>query len=420
MAIMGSKRHGSLFSGIGGFDLAAEWMGWENVFHCEWNEFGQRVLKHYWPNAISYEDITKTDFTIHRGRIDILTGGFPCQPYSMAGKRLGKDDERHLWPEMLRAIREIQPRWVVGENVFGLVNWSGGLVFNEVQADLEAEGYEVQPYVLPACAVNAPHRRDRVWFVAKNTKCDGFLFGEPNQEGAEIRQQRNACTGSSIGVYLSKGLTSDPHRNTTGTSGESTSIERNRSNINVQPSEWGSEAELNNRPSSVSRNVTHPNGNGLNQCNGNDEEQPSERGFDAQRDPLPGNGDGNAPDSESAGNRKLKTTNKGKQNRFDNNNGETWDAADTASCGRGQIGGQREPRFLNETGKIGNWHNFPTQSPICDGDDGLSSRLDGITFSKWRNESIKAGGNAIVPQVVYQIFKAIEQYDPSPLSGTIH
>ena len=137
-------RHGSLFSGIGGFDLAAEWMGWNNVFHCEWNEFGKRVLKYYWPNSISYHDITRTDFTIHRGSIDVLTGGFPCQPYSTAGKRLGKEDERHLWPEMLRAIREIQPSWIVGENVFGIVNWSAGLVFDEVQADLEAEGYEVQ------------------------------------------------------------------------------------------------------------------------------------------------------------------------------------------------------------------------------------------------------------------------------------
>ncbi len=95
-------KHGSLFSGIGGFDLAAEWMGWENVFHCEWNEFGKKVLKHYWPNAESFHDITKTDFTKYANQIDILTGGFPCQPYSAAGKRLGKEDERHLWPEMLR------------------------------------------------------------------------------------------------------------------------------------------------------------------------------------------------------------------------------------------------------------------------------------------------------------------------------
>lgn len=158
--------HGSLFSGIGGFDLAAEWMEWENVFHCEWNEFGQRVLKYYWPKAISYNDITKTDFSIHRGKIDIVTGGFPCQPYSSAGKRKGKEDERHLWPEMLRAIGEIQPSWVVGENVLGLTNWNGGLVFNEVQDELEAKGYEVQPFILPASGVNAPHERYRVWFIA--------------------------------------------------------------------------------------------------------------------------------------------------------------------------------------------------------------------------------------------------------------
>lgn len=158
--------HGSLFSGIGGFDLAAEWMGWENVFHCEWNEFCQKILKQHFPKAISYGDITKTDFTIHRGNIDILTGGFPCQPYSLAGKQKGKEDERHLWPEMLRAIREISPLYVVGENVPGIVSWSKGLVFHEVQTDLENEGYEVQPVILPACAVNAPHRRERVWFVA--------------------------------------------------------------------------------------------------------------------------------------------------------------------------------------------------------------------------------------------------------------
>jgi hypothetical protein len=118
--------HASLFSGIGGFDLAAEWMGWDNLFHCEWNPFGQRVLKHHFPNSISYNDITKTNFSIHRGQVDILTGGFPCQPYSLAGKRLGKEDERHLFPEMLRAIQEVQPRWIVGENVLGIVNWGGG------------------------------------------------------------------------------------------------------------------------------------------------------------------------------------------------------------------------------------------------------------------------------------------------------
>lgn len=160
-------KHGSLFSGIGGFDLAAQWMGWENVFHCEWGKFNQKILKHYWSDAKSYNDITKTDFTIHRGQVDIITGGFPCQPYSVAGKQKGKEDERHLWPEMLRAIREIQPSWVVGENVPGLLNWKRGMVLYEIKADLEAEGFEVfPPCVLPACSVNANHRRDRLWIIA--------------------------------------------------------------------------------------------------------------------------------------------------------------------------------------------------------------------------------------------------------------
>ena len=148
--------HGSLFSGIGGFDLAAEWMGWKNKFHCEWNPFGQKVLKYYWPDAELFSDITKSDFTKYEGTIDIISGGFPCQPYSTAGLRRGKEDDRHLWPEMLRAIREVKPSWVVGENVRGLISWNGGMVFDEVQADLEAEGYEVQPFLLPACGVNAP------------------------------------------------------------------------------------------------------------------------------------------------------------------------------------------------------------------------------------------------------------------------
>jgi DNA (cytosine-5)-methyltransferase 1 len=151
--------HGSFFSGMGGFDLAAEWMGWQNAFHCEINPFCQKILKYYWPKAQSYEDITKSDFSIWRGKIDIITGGFPCQPFSLAGARKGTEDDRHLWPEMLRAIREIQPSWVVGENVYGIVNWNGGMVFEQVCTDLENEGYKVQPVILPAAAKNAPPQK---------------------------------------------------------------------------------------------------------------------------------------------------------------------------------------------------------------------------------------------------------------------
>ena len=179
-------NHIGLFEGIGGFSLAARWMGWETIAWCEWNEFGQKVLKHHFPKATPHGDITKTDFTIYRDKCDILTGGFPCQPYSQTGKRLGKEEDRHLWPEMLRAIREIKPRWVVGENVRGLVSWNGGMVFDEVQAELEAEGYDVTPFLLPACGVNAPHRRDRVWIVAHSNKIrlsDKEKIGELGRRG---------------------------------------------------------------------------------------------------------------------------------------------------------------------------------------------------------------------------------------------
>jgi len=287
-------RHGSLFSGIGGFDLASEWMGWENVFHCEWNTFGQKVLNYYWPNSITYNDITKTDFTIHRGGIDIITGGFPCQPYSSAGKRLGKEDDRHLWPEMLRAIREIQPTWVVGENVRGLTNWNGGLVFNEVQAELEAQGYQVTPFLLPACAVNAPHRRDRIWFVA-------------NSSSKRLERSRGKSIQGSITRFTER------------------------------------------------------------------------------------NNDGNASNSDSC-----------RQQAFNSQN-SILGKKDSATPFSGNS--------IKSIHTKPYWESFPSVSPICNGDDGISDRLDSITFSKWRQESIKAGGNAIVPQVVYQIFKAIEQYN---------
>jgi DNA (cytosine-5)-methyltransferase 1 len=308
-------RHGSLFSGIGGFDLAAEWMGWENIFHCEWNEFGQKVLKHYWPKAETFTDITKSDFTKYANKIDILTGGFPCQPYSTAGKRLGTEDDRHLWPEMLRAIREISPRWIVGENVRGLTNWNGGMVFDEVQADLEAEGYEVLPFLLPACAVNAPHRRDRIWFISFNPNSRTVARDRTKQE-----------------VFK-------PHQIT--------------HTIGTRPA-----------------NAAHGNSAGL----------------QAER-----------PEQQATGIEQY---------------GELGGNVTNAS-GEGLEGGGRQWSGFEPFGRDRNWERFPTQSPLCNGNDGLPARLDtnALSFSKWRNESIKAGGNAIVPQVALQLFKAIEAYE---------
>lgn len=153
-----------LFSGIGGFSLGLEAAGaFRTVAFCEREPFCQAVLRKHWPGVPIHDDVRTIDADGYRG-IDILCGGFPCQPFSVAGKQRGAEDDRDLWPEMLRVIEAIQSRWVIGENVRGFVNEPMGL--QRSLSDLEGIGYSAVPFVIPACAVDAPHRRDRVWIVA--------------------------------------------------------------------------------------------------------------------------------------------------------------------------------------------------------------------------------------------------------------
>ncbi len=354
-------RHGSLFSGIGGFDLAADWVGWVNIFHCELDHFCRKVLNYYYPTAQSYGDIKETDFSSYRDKIDILTGGFPCQPYSTAGKRLGKEDPRHLWPDMLRAIRDIQPLWVVGENVRGLISWNGGLVFHEMQSDLEAEGYEVLPFLLPAAGVNAPHRRERIWFIAYR-----------------VGIRRNTT-----------------RRNTEWTKEEATI----RTDILIQFERLSQE-----------RLAADTNRDGRSHQEHHRTELSQKEGK------FSNSGDhGIAADTDGSGFQKKRTQQQAAGFEQHGKLGEP--AADTDRKG---IQGRQtsrdskniKPFTIEQPGgyhQSSCWQDFPTQSPLCDGDDGFSAGLDGITFSKWRAESIKAGGNAVVPQVVFQIFKVIQQ-----------
>ena len=190
-------RHGSLFSGIGGFDLAAEWMGWNNIFHCEWNPFGQRVLAHHFPNSKSYNDITKTDFSIHAGEIDVLTGGFPCQPYSNAGKRLGKADERHLFPEMLRAINEIKPTWVVGENVLGIVNWGGGWYSTRCKLTWKIRGTKYKRIYFQLVA-KTHHINEKELGLLPTPNCTRINI--PTIE--EVNKRKEIYGGKTRGMYL--------------------------------------------------------------------------------------------------------------------------------------------------------------------------------------------------------------------------
>ncbi len=344
--------HGSLFSGIGGFDLAAEWMGWHNAFHCEINEFCTKILNYHFPDAEHYTDIERTDFSKWRGRIDVLSGGFPCQPFSLAGQRKGADDNRYLWPQMLRAIREIRPTWVVGENVAGILTMVqpgaevevGGqaslfgedyrkrvlhrqeYVIETICRDLEREGYAVQPLLIPACAVGAPHRRDRIWFIAHRTNA-----------GVEAMQ----FTGQN-GIYAvgTSSHTDDDRHTSCGTSYRT---EKERCERDAVSGQRGGRCERFNGLDGFSRIAADPYGK--RQIYGN------------------------------------------------NQRTERWSEPDE----------QFKTQYSSSI-----WEKFQTQSPICSGDDGLSGRLDGITFSKWRQESVKAYGNAIVPQVAYEIFKAIE------------
>ena len=251
--------HASLCTGVAGFDIAASMMGWQNIFQCEIEPFCQTVLKYYFPECELFSDIKTSNFKKYANAIDVISAGFPCQPFSVAGKRKGTSDDRHIWSEVYRAICEVQPRWFVGENVPEILTIERGVVFKGIKSDLENAGYQVfKPVEIPACAVDAEHRRDRVFIIANS-------------------------------------------------------------------------------------------------------------------------------DSERC--KRRKHTDKSKKT------------------------------IQNNVGKLHSWNtwnkrkNNLSQSPVCRGNYGLSGKLDGITFPSWRRKSIEAFGNAVVPQVVLQIFKAIEKVE---------
>jgi DNA (cytosine-5)-methyltransferase 1 len=196
----------SLFSGIGGIDLACEWAGIETVAFCEIDPFCRKVLAKHWPGKPIFEDVTKLKGS-DVGAVDIVTGGFPCQPFSTAsaGKRKGKDDHRFLWPEMCRIILECKPAWVIGENVVGIK----GVVLEQVVSDLEALGFEVTTLEIPACAVGFDHWRPRIWFLGysdRNRKSSRTI----NAEMAVLSGRGHEAGSARAPDGISKGL--DGHR----------------------------------------------------------------------------------------------------------------------------------------------------------------------------------------------------------------
>ena len=308
--------HGSLFSGIGGFDLAAQWMGWNNIFQVEKDDWCRKVLDKNFPKTERFADIK--DFTGYEytNRIDVISGGFPCQPFSVAGQRKGKDDDRYLWEEMLRVIATIKPTYVVGENVTGII----GLALDTVLSDLEAQDYTTETFIIPACGKNAWHRRDRVWIVAY-----------ANSIGRQDEQKENGkplCNGKRNGAIKEQSRGKQQRR-----TGEPGSILPN------------SESKLSNERE-----------------NGNDTEQ-----------------------------REIQLQTGGSNSISTDTNGIGWENGLHGKEQRGEaskLGNTYTEQYRNY------WETEPELGRVVDGLSGRVDRLKGL-------------GNAIVPQVAYEIFSAI-------------
>lgn len=416
---------------IGGPEVAAAMLGWENVFHCEINPFGRRVLEYWFPNSDSYEDIKTTDFTKYQGQIDVLTGGFPCQPFSYAGQRKGANDDRYLWPEFKRVIAEVRPAWVVGENVAGIISMvepgktiplaSQTALFDEgdgvrryryeqpftierVCLDLEGLGYAVQPIVIPACAVGAPHKRDRVFIIAQDTLCLGL-------HGTEVVGHQPRPWD--IGTTSNDGKVGDaPNPNEPRPEG----MRREREN-EIRGFEPTSDpnshrgGEIHQHMESQLTDGAKPVSDGGQRHAANTErlrlQHDMERGSEERVFGKADKGRENGlseqiqcPETISQGESVTNTESEGGGSLRDESGAQGPRNGDDLlgiRCGLSYQVGER-------------WANFPSVSPVHAGNDGIPFRMDraAVSFAKWRNESLKAYGNAIVPQVMYEIFRAIQ------------
>lgn len=429
--------HASLFSGIGGAEIAAAWLGWENLFHCDINEFGCKVLGYWFPQSREYNDIKTTDFTEWRGRVDVLTAGFPCQPFSMAGKRRGADDDRYLWPETLRAINEIRPAWFVGENVFGIASMvlpgeevdmgrtddlfeerdiyrtEQRFVLDRICRDIEDARYTVQPVVIPACAVGAPHRRDRVWFVARR-KDAGHDAEDPDRHGrgdrvSEARAEERGQRVSGAGDHgRLRGDFADPdsdgfHR---GDGKDEVIADERRVDALGDACEGGPHSSPH---TACGECPPLQEGLGTADGRGRDLLLQGGRGDEAER----AGGLAGVPraDAESRG---AGLQEEGSELPAAGSAGGVPQAAPHPDSGRAEEADWQRPgadaRGERRIPRFEGWEGFPTQPPVCRGDDGLPFGVAdlSIPFGRWRREVIKALGNAWVPEVAYEIFRIIQ------------
>lgn len=379
-----------LCAGIGGFSLAAHWLGWSTAAFCERDKFCQKVLAKNFPEVEIYDDVYEFPSKSFRGRADIITAGFPCQPFSQAGKREGRNDERHLFPAILEIVRDVRPLWCVFENVRGLLSIESGQVFAEITASLESIGYEVITFCVPASAVNAPHRRDRLWIIAHSIE---------SRAGRD-----NGTLANKSGRTRESGRTGIRQGNGTVGTGRTDSADPNATN----PDNTGDRAS-----------ASEPH---------------------AKRPPL--GGERGEPQFESSGHADDAITDtRCKYGQSGRNGGmatsaSEWshgivdpqrcrerDADTTDACafgvprnskGAGQPGGINRSG-QNEYGRTGaripqfgeNWPAVAAR--FCRMDDGLPDELHESGSRDNRVNRLKALGNSIVPQLAYEIFRAIDQ-----------
>jgi len=349
-----------LFSGLGGFSYGLERIGFKTVAFCEMDKYCKLVLQKHWKGAKIYNDvkeITKERFETDGVELpEIITGGFPCQPFSVAGKQKGTSDDRHLWPEMFRIIKEFKPRWVIGENVKGITNIQDGMVFETVCTDLEGEGYEVRAFNIPAAGVGAPHRRERIWIVAHSddtrNRTPEHETDEDGQKTDEGRQEQSQLKSSGYSENVA---------NSRRTLRQGTELERENANEVKQE-----DADQHQRSSSPSEpNVAHTY---TRLSNGSFEEvQPRGQTFDTSSE-----GSTDVANTKSS-------------DRHDNE----------AVTGDGESSTQEVSRDGSSVSGEGSWwHTEPDVGRVAHGVPGRVHRL-------------KSLGNSIVPKIAEEIGKAI-------------
>ena len=375
--------HLSLFSGIGGLDLAAEWAGFETVGQCEWADYPTKVLEKHWPDVPRWRDIrtlTGGDFYARTGRrtVDIISGGFPCQPFSNAGKRRGKEDDRYLWPEMVRVIAELRPTWVVGENVAGIIN----MALDTVLSDLESQGYATRAFLIPAAGVNAPHQRYRTAIVAYSKDC--YSGGLPVRK--ETKKSRFVSGSEDVSNTDCTGLqTSRAKQQATGAS-------RNGEDVH--------------NPNRIrySRQDTRES-----DCNDTWDDKTSKQGWRTKPNDLV-TGCQDVSDSYGTGCKELYFPGITDRERFTGGGTDEGAVCNTAGQGLSDRSSKKVEEFRAEQeserpncrrGEPDGSRQWATEPRVGRVANGVSHRVD----------RIKCLGNAVVPQQFYPIFKAIAEIE---------